>query len=84
MLRPRAMVQMNKYASRAFYLWEEIVMHEHRRPKTKQPRNQSVVEYCRKLGIKAADERKLLALLGKRAPEHELKHNSPPGPPRYR
>ena len=43
-----------------------------------------VIEHCKKFGIKPAEQKKLLSLLGKRAPLHELRSNSPPRPPRYR
>ena len=57
---------------------------DHQRPKAIQPKLHCVVEHCRRNGITPSEERKLLALLGKRAASHELKHNSPPPAPRFR
>jgi hypothetical protein len=48
------------------------------------PNDRCVIEQCRKFGIGPAEEKKLLRLLGKKAPEHELKINVPPRPPRFR
>jgi hypothetical protein len=47
-------------------------------------RDKSVIEYCRKNGLSAAEERKLVKLLGQHAPSHEIKANSPHKQPRFR
>ncbi|MBP2561182.1 hypothetical protein ABCW43_22890 [Neorhizobium sp. IRAMC:178] len=48
------------------------------------PRDHDVAEHCRKNGMRLEDERKMLRLLGKQAPVHEIQSNSPPRPPRFR
>ncbi|SMF50338.1 hypothetical protein QTA58_01675 [Neorhizobium sp. CSC1952] len=48
------------------------------------PRDQDVSKYCKRLGVDVAEERKLLRLLGKHAPLHEIRSNLPPGQPRFR
>jgi hypothetical protein len=48
------------------------------------PNDRNIADYCKKFGISPADERKLLKLLGKHAPLHEIHANSPNRSPRYR
>ncbi|WP_319005712.1 hypothetical protein [Pararhizobium sp. BT-229] len=48
------------------------------------PNDHCVSSHCKKLGIGPAEERKLLKILGKHAPLHEIKSNAPPRPPRFR
>jgi hypothetical protein len=48
------------------------------------PNDRCVIEQCRKFGIGPAEERKLVRLLGKHAPQHEIKLNKTPGMPRFR
>jgi len=48
------------------------------------PNDRCVVQQCRMFGIAPAEERKLIKLLGKRAPVHEIKMNKSPGAPRFR
>ena len=65
----------------------ETKMSDHRRPKIVRlvpAQDHCVVEYCRKSGVTLAEQKKLLALLGKRAALHELRSNSPPRAPRFR
>uniref|UniRef100_UPI003100B1D9 hypothetical protein n=1 Tax=Neorhizobium sp. EC2-8 TaxID=3129230 RepID=UPI003100B1D9 len=48
------------------------------------PRDHDVAEHCQKNGMRPEDARKMLRLLGKRAPMHEIQSNSPPRQPRFR
>ncbi len=48
------------------------------------PRDHDVAEHCQKNGMRPEDEKKMLRLLGKHAPVHEIHSNSPPRPPRFR
>ncbi|EUB98538.1 hypothetical protein PMI07_004819 [Rhizobium sp. CF080] len=48
------------------------------------PRDHDVAAHCRKNGMRPEDERKMLRLLGKHAPMHEIHSNSPPRAPRFR
>lgn len=48
------------------------------------PRDHDVADHCKKLGVDPAEERKLLRLLGKHAPLHEIRANAPPKQPRFR
>lgn len=48
------------------------------------PNDRCVAEQCKKFGIGPVEEKKLLKLLGKHAPLHEIKHNAPARPPRFR
>lgn len=48
------------------------------------PRGHDVAEHCRKHGINATEERKLLQLLGKHAPAHEIRANAAQRPPKFR
>ncbi|MDX3924974.1 MAG: hypothetical protein QHC90_04085 [Shinella sp.] len=55
-----------------------------RQIKTPGPRSHDVVEHCRRNGIDRAEERKLVKLLGKFAPLHEIQANSPLKQPKFR
>lgn len=55
-----------------------------RQVRTPGPNDHCVVQQCKKLGIGPAEERKLIKLLGKHAPLHEIKLNKSPGAPRFR
>jgi hypothetical protein len=48
------------------------------------PNDHCVVGLCKKFGITPAEERKVIRLLGKQAPVHEVKINAPPRPARFR
>ncbi|PKA45298.1 hypothetical protein [Rhizobium sullae] len=48
------------------------------------PHERDVADHCKKLGVDPAEERKLLRLLGKHAPLHEIRANAPPKQPRFR
>lgn len=65
---------------------ENVMSHssDNRQIRTPGPNDRCVVQQCRKFGIGPAEERKLLRLLGKHAPQHEVKNNEPPRPPRFR
>lgn len=47
-------------------------------------RNLDVADHCKKIGLDAHEERKLVRLLGKHAPLHEISANAPHKPPRFR
>lgn len=48
------------------------------------PRHHDVADQCKKFGLKPVDEKKMLQLLGKHAPAHEIRSNAPPRAPRFR
>lgn len=48
------------------------------------PSEHDVSKHCQKHGIDAAEEKKLVKLLGRHAPLHEIHANSPPKQPRFR
>jgi hypothetical protein len=48
------------------------------------PNDRCVVEQCKQFRIGPTEERKLLKLLGKHAPVHEIKSNKTPGMARFR
>jgi hypothetical protein len=70
----------------AFFLQEERTMKniDARQDHAPHARDKSVIEYCRKNGLSATEERKLVKLLGKYAPFHEIKANLSQKQPRFR
>jgi hypothetical protein len=48
------------------------------------PKSRDIAEHCRKIGLDAHEERKLIRLLGKHAPLHEINANAPQKPLRFR
>jgi len=55
-----------------------------RQVRTPGSRNLDVADHCKKIGLDALEERKLVRLLGKQAPLHEINANAPQKPPRFR
>jgi len=57
---------------------------QNRQVKRPGPRELDVEQHCKKHGVDAAEAKKLVKLLGRHAPLHELQANAPPKQPRWR
>ena len=57
---------------------------DNRQVRNPGPRDRDVSQHCKTHGLDAAEERKLVRLLGTHAPLHEIKANSAHKQPRFR